>query len=275
LRRSFFELLEDTKFDVVQEYEKLWYLFSDDYTISLYGYARSLRTYIDATYFKKLPFRGMYTSIDEVVSKLNFEYAEINLESLFVFCEFLLAILPQNEIVKNLQLEEQANVVLGNINHILNKTNHELSLDSNGNQIIVEKNKAATTAAEIVEDTSVSLDIIEYNRFSLKGNISEKKKILSSIGIYIEPILKSKILQNSGYKKLESDAGFIFNNFHIRHNNKSGPKAQDYIVTLDDEKLEEWYDKAYDTALAVILINDRLSVEAEIDNLKKNYKWKT
>ena len=73
---------------------------------------------------------------------------------------------------------------------------------------------------------------------------------------------------------MESDVGFMLNNFHVRHNNKNGAKAQDYIVSLNDTQLEEWYDKLYNAILAVIIINDHIPTQTGIESLKKTYNWR-
>ena len=130
-------------------------------------------------------------------------------------------------------------------------------------------------AAQLVTDTAVAFDLIEYNHFAIKGHLAEKKAILISIAGYIEPILNSKVLSTAGYKQLESDAGFVFNNFHIRHNNKEGSKANDYIATISNKDLEEWYDKAYELAVSVIIINDYLSIGNDIAEIKPKYTWRT
>ena len=129
-------------------------------------------------------------------------------------------------------------------------------------------------AAQLVTDPVVAFDLIEYNHFTIKGHLAEKKAILVSIAGYIEPILNSKTLSSAGYKQLESDAGFVFNNFHIRHNNKEGSKANDYIATISNNELEEWYDKAYELALSVIIINDYLSIGNDIAEIKPKYTWR-
>ena len=101
------------------------------------------------------------------------------------------------------------------------------------------------------------------------------RNILTTLGSYIEPILKSRVLQSAGYKQLESDVGFMLNCFHVRHNNKIGPKAQEYIVALTDKQLEKWYDDLYNAILSVIIINDHIPVQTELASLKTSYKWKT
>ena len=108
----------------------------------------------------------------------------------------------------------------------------------------------------------------------MKGDLEGKRKSLLAIADYIEPILKSRKLQDNGYKQLESDVGFLLNCFHIRHNNKTGSKAQDYITSIDDEQLEEWYDNAYNTMLSVIIISEEIGVSAELTGLKQTYNWK-
>lgn len=115
---------------------------------------------------------------------------------------------------------------------------------------------------------------MEYNHYGLKGNLSKKRSILVSLGAYIEPILRNKSLLNAGYKELESNVGFLLNKFHIRHNNKEGKTAQEYIVNITDEQLENWYDKTYDMIIQVIITNENISAEKEIEQLKKDYTWK-
>ncbi len=272
MRTNFYELLAKRNFSVEREYETLWRLFKEEASVPRHSYLIPMAEYINHSYFRKLAFRGSCTSIDELISAVGIRSSSRNLNDLFVFCEFLIAVLPK-EVEKDRYYQNQRETILGNINYILERTNHEIRRDPNGNSIIVEKNKASTLAAQLVDDEVIAFNLIEYNHFALKGDLESKKKLLFSIAAYIEPILKSKVLQQNGYKQLESDAGFLFNNFHIRHNNKVGVKAQDYIVAAKDTELEEWYDKAYEVALSVIIINDYLSIGKDIADIKTKYIW--
>lgn len=275
MRTNLYELLSKRNFNAYKEYETLWTLFKSEASIPLNRYMNPLAVYIDEVYFRELPFRGSFTSIDEMMSALHIYSSSNKIEELLLFCEFLIAVLPEEKVGRNLFLEKQRKTIMGNIEYILERTSHELVLDPDGNAIIVEKNKATTLAAQLVNDDVIAFELIEYNHFALKGDLEGKKKLLFSIAAYIEPILKSKVLQNNGYKQLESDAGFLFNNFHIRHNNKVGPKAQDYITTIKDSDLEEWYDKAYEVALSVIIINDYLTIKQDIVDIKSKYTWRS
>ena len=274
MRTNLYELLSKRNFNAYKEYETLWTLFKSEASIPLNRYMNPLAVYIDEVYFRELPFRGSFTSIDEMMSALHIYSSSNKIEELLLFCEFLIAVLPEEKVGRNQFLEKQRKTIMGNIEYILERTNHELVLDPDGNAIIVEKNKATTWAAQLVNDDVIAFELIEYNHFALKGDLEGKKKLLFSIAAYIEPILKSKVLQNNGYKQLESDAGFLFNNFHIRHNNKVGAKAQDYISTVKDSDLEEWYDKAYEVALSVIIINDYLTIKQDIVDIKSKYTWR-
>lgn len=278
MRTNFFQLLTQKSLDPQKEYETLWYLFFEERSVvAYYSSVKTLAKYIDDKYFRNLPFRGTFASLNDMMEAVDLsKRSAVDIDKLFIFCELLFAVMfdrMANEYVH--PMRDQRMTILGNINHILEKTNHEFQKDADGNFIIVEKNKAATMAAQLVTDTVVAFDLIEYNHFAIKGHLAEKQKILASIASYIEPILNSKALSDAGYKQLESDAGFVFNNFHIRHNNKEGKKANDYIASIRDTDLEAWYDKAYELALSVIIINDYLSIGNDIAEIKPKYTWRT
>lgn len=275
MRKTFYELLESQKINISTEYKNLLNLFAGENCVGLNGYYNTVAAYIDANYFRELPFRGGYTSLKDLIQGIRLPESSSQLDDLYLLCEFLTALLPEDKTKRDRNLARQADTIRSNIFYVLEKTNHELREDKDGNLIVVAKNHSAVLAAEIAEDENVSLDIIEYNHYSLKGNLCEKKKILSSIGLYIEPTLRNRTLQDTPYKSLLSDTGFVFNNFHIRHNNLTGPKAQEYTQSLNDADLEKWYDKAYDMALAVIIATTCVPVQCELAELKKNFKWKT
>lgn len=277
MRTNFFQLLAQKAFDPQKEYETLWYLFFEEKSVATAYSLRTLAKYIDDNYFRNLPFRGSFASLSDLMAAVDLQKrSAVNVDKLLVFCELLFAVLYNPNAENHMHcIHDQRTTILANINHILDRTNHEFTNDANKNWIIVEKNKTAIMAAQLVTDTAVAFDLIEYNHFAIKGHLAEKKAILTSIAGYIEPILNNKVLSSAGYKQLESDAGFVFNNFHIRHNNKAGAKANDYIASINNKDLEEWYDKAYELALSVIIINDYLSIGKDIADIKPKYTWRT
>lgn len=276
MRTNFYELLAQKEFDIRKEYYALWSLFVEEDRIWYQGSLYSLMEFVDRQYFRELPFRGSFTSISGMMSALGIvSCPQISIERLFVFSEFLIAVLSNIDSNEIPSLGKQKKTIMGNIKYILERTNHEIRRDGENHRIIVEKNKMTTLAAEVVTEPAIAFELIEYNHFAIKGHLDEKRKLLASIANYIEPILRSKVLQKAGYQSLQSDAGFVFNNFHIRHNNKEGAKKQDYIASLNDGELEEWYDKAYEIALSVIIINDYLTIGSEIADLKTKHTWRT
>ncbi len=275
MRKTFYELLASKEFVVSDEYTKLLYLFEGEDCANVYGYSNTAAKYIDKFYFRELPFRGTALSLNDLMGDIELPQYSDKLEDLYLLCEFLIAVLPNGKTNHDRGLKKQAETIYNNIFHILEQTSHELKKDRNGNFIVVSKNQSAVLAAEIVEDDNIAFDLIEYNHYALKGDLSEKKKILTSIGLYIEPILRDRDFKESIYKQLISDTGFVFNNFHIRHNNLTGSKAQEYTQTLNDDEMEKWYDRAYDLAIATIIAKECLAVQDELKELKNNYKWKT
>ena len=276
MRKNFYELLTEREFYPHKEFLNLWYLFCAEKCYHT-GYSSYPMAYWVNNYlFRNFPFRGSFTSLKEMMDEFGIkERTYANLDTLFLFCELLYAVLPTRNVAYDEYLSKQRRTIFENITYILERTNHEAKQDPNGNTIIVEKNKAATMAAQLVDDKVVAFELIEYNHFALKGDLEGKKKLLFSIASHIEPILRSHVLQQHGYKQLESDAGFLFNNFHIRHNNKVGSKSQDYIIAVSDTDLEDWYDKAYEVSLSVIIVNDYISIGKDIADIKTKYTWKT
>lgn len=275
MRKNFYELLTERKLNPEKEYSTLWYLFCKEKSYITAYQSASMAYWVNEELFRNFSFRGSFATLKDMMDEFGItERAAVDVDKLLLFCELLIAVIPLSSPRFDKRLANQKNTIFRNIDYILERTNHEIKQAPKGQSIIVEKNKSATLAAQLVEDEAIAFELIEYNHFARKGDLEGKKKILFSIAAYIEPILKSKVLQYNGYKKLESDAGFLLNNFHIRHNNKVGAKAQNYIVTLKDSELEEWYDKVYEVALSVIIINDYLTISQDIDDIKTKYLWK-
>lgn len=275
-RKTLYQRLDSLGVSVAAEYDALIRLLKVEQNIFDYRFYPLIH-YINKNYFRDLPadFRSPYLSVEEMMQALDLRDKSALLDDLFLLSELLIALLPEKHIKKKEDLYQQAITIYENIFSFLEKLNYELKEIDGGRKIIVEKNSATTQAVEIVTDNSAAIALIEYNHYALKGDLEEKRRILTALGSYIEPILRSRVLQNAGYKQLESDVGFMLNNFHVRHNNKEGAKAQDYIVGLNNKQLEEWYDHIYNAILSVIIINEHIPVQNNIVTLKSTYTWRT
>ena len=276
-RKTLYQRLDGLGVAVAAEYDALIRLLKVEEKIASYYSVYSLIKYINNNYFRDLPadFRSPYLSVEEMMCALDLRDKSASLDDLFLLSELLIALLPEKHIKKKEDLRQQAITIFENIFSFLEKLNYEIKEIDDGRKIIVEKNPATTQAVGIVTENSTAIALIEYNHYALKGDLEEKRRILTALGSYIEPILKSRVLQNAGYKQLESDVGFMLNNFHVRHNNKEGAKAQDYIIGLNAKQLEEWYDKIYNAILSVIIINEHIPAQNNIAELKPKYNWRT
>lgn len=284
----FYDLLTESVIDPKEELKRLCSLFSSEKLYSDGSFTSySLEKYIDMYVFRGLSFRGSYINISDMRSALNlsendfnldFSHSVITIETLFLFSEFLLALAMEGErkIREEEEFNRQMSVIVENIIHFVNKTNHRLeniSDNDTAHYIIVEKNKLTSQAVELVTDRTVALAAIEYNHFALRGKLDKKQSILNAIANHVEPILKSNILKHNGFAQLQSDAGFVLNNFHIRHNNKDGANRKDYIASISDGDLEKWYDKAYNILLSVIVEQENVATHSELETLKSTYNW--
>ena len=144
-------------------------------------------------------------------------------------------------------LEENINIVLEHLNFSTNLLKKEEKI------ILIEKNPSAMSVAEIV-DEDTACKVIEYNHYLLKGDIDKKKEILLQLANKYEG-MKSNI--KSLNSKLDDDIGFMLNNIHIRHNNKSGKSKKEYVSKMRKATMEKWYDETYQMLLLAFLLNEQ------------------
>jgi hypothetical protein len=134
--------------------------------------------------------------------------------------------------------------------------------------ILIEKNPAAISAAEISEP-EIAKKIIQYNHYTLKGNVDTKKEILITLANEVEPQRKKLVKVNSSFS---DDLFFLLNNMNLRHNNVE-PNDKNYrpfIATMDNKTLESWYDEIYQMILLAKLLLDNVARTSNIKTLKKN-----
>ena len=105
--------------------------------------------------------------------------------------------------------------------------------------------------------------MIEYNHYLLKGDLDRKRNILKALADKIEGF------RDNLDKDLSSDFGFLANNINIRHNNLDGKNKKEYLVNIENEELESWYDETYQVMLLCILENNyKESLTNKIEEIK-------
>ena len=83
-----------------------------------------------------------------------------------------------------------------------------------------------------------------------KNSQQAKRNILKALADKIEGF------RDNLDKDSSSDFGFLANNINIRHNNLDGKNKKEYLVNIENEELESWYDETYQVMLLCILENN-------------------
>lgn len=268
---SFFEILEKREIKPSEEFRRLVTLFRYQWR-TLYGNT-SVKQIINR-FFHRVPvhIRQTFLSVDELLKELcvsEDSYYGNCWKELFLYSEMLLNLINATKIYldKDETARETAQQIIANIKVILEKTNHEWRQIKEG-YVIVDKNPATTEAIECLEDdkADLALNMIEYNRVLLKGNLQRKREILSNMAGYVEPL--QNLFKGTAYSSLYSDSRNMVNNLNIRHNNSGKDSLPEYAKKWSEKEFEEWYDNCYHTLLMVILAKKQFKITQDFNKLK-------
>lgn len=285
-RKNIFQLVDES-YDIQNEIMKICTLFESEYYFCMEYENYTFESLVAEELFYDWKHRGTCVTVTEYLKRAQAEitsntlrWTDIPEETIINYLEVLENFIALLNNKMEYLSEEYGCTCYSTFNSVfidlINTLEKKLGLTTrtmDGRVLLYPENATLEKAIESCEDEDVQWEMIRYVREKL--GLSEKRKVLTELGNHIEPILKSRALQKAGYNQLESDVGFMLNSFHVRHNNKVGAKAQDYIVSLNDTQLEEWYDKLYNAILAVIIINDHIPTQTGIESLKKTYNWRS
>ena len=279
------DVFSEAKINIARLYSSFEKYYSDKFLYDIYNsvFDASIEKICDEHFDKfQLPvgflnYKEYYYSFD-FPSYINNQDLDIFLE----YCEFLLNFVSNTESLKNSipevefsQFNQRSNFLKRQILEVLDVIGYDIQIDSETKLIYcVERNAIAKTVATlnfIGAEPSASYKIIEYNRVSLKGNITQKRSIL---------LVLSKIFEGKRHElstinsSLATDIGFLINNFNIRHENqvKSSPNYKPYVDGLPSDKLEEIYDMIYDLLLQAFISLDNNKLTGYIKSLKEELK---
>ena len=212
------------------------------------GYV-SLKQMIEP-HFMKCPIRGTAISIDDLFETYSKHWAANTLEGLLLYCEIisnLIYTLPSNYLTDH-DICRNRDQIISNVKYILEKTGNQLVVGAGKVLIVVPKDALVNAAIEDISDKDVGLAILEYGRFSNKGNLKRKRETLVKIARLLEPKLKDNKLTEPR-KSLADNIDFVLNNFNIRHNNEAGKSANVLLPELTAQMLEIVYDDLYQAML--------------------------
>lgn len=269
-RRTFADVIRETKIDIKHEYFKLYNMFyGEDFEYqSVYLYEAC------SEYFLNYPFRGTCTTLYEFeqINDLHFYLDEklFSQDYFIQFCEYTY------NLTKHIKQTERKYLVLlqtykQQIDLITEKIGYEKHKDSQTNvYIFVPKLPEAIAVSEIIEP-ALSYKVIEYNHHSMKGDLTRKRETLLKFADLLEARRQELKSVSSSLDKIVFS---LFNNINIRHNN-SDPQSGKYhifVAEMSDEELEKWYDDTYQLCLLCFLEMDNVERKRRIKELNKNIK---
>ena len=285
-RKNIYDLIM-SQFDLDEEISRIEEMITSEKEFICNSSYCTFEYFLDRTdMFRKWAFRGTALSTEDYrdrlgISSYTLSLGNLNISTALNYLEYVYNL----TVYTILSLHDDNNInykhsqpILDNLKIIISKLNHEIHRIDKENGfflMLIEKNPAAKAAAELIKDDERSLDVIRYNHHALKGNLDEKRKILSQLYKEFEKvrpnIANNDLLETIDNQKstLESDLGLLFNNTDIRHYKGTNKNIQTNFKNLGKEGKEEWYDKIYDMFLSAILVNDYIETKPEINLLKK------
>jgi hypothetical protein len=283
VRKNIFEILSEN-FDVAHEIKTIWRLFTKEACISIpneYDIDDDLLPILDfvnSYSFMNWKSRSRSASTLDMMKRLGINDRFVDELSAFsdnvlLILEFIMNIFARCEIAikeLNFEVNNEYQILNENIVTFIEHFGYETYNFLKEEQvIIIEKNPAAISAAEISEPETAK-KIIQYNHYTLKGDIETKKTILISLANEIEP--RKKELEKIN-PSLSNDLFFMFNNVNLRHNNVEPTNKTHYkpfVANMDKNTLESWYDETYQMILLAKLLLDNVARTSNIKILKEN-----
>ena len=281
MRKSIYDIL-GKRINILNEYEKLYDMFNNEYTYSYGENSYSLADLFDL-FIEEWEYRSTYRNIEEILMDLELEEEtteEMAMQDILYLIELILNIEDFIERKKaifdksyfyyndyNVDLiYKKSNIITDNIEILLKELGYK-SYKEKKNKIKIRKNNAdALEVATIVEDESIVDLILDYNDFRIDNDLKAKKDILNGLGQYIEPLRKDIKKANSS---LEDYIFVCLNKLHIRHNNKSGKYRINYVANMKKKDLINWYDRVYDLILIAIRLVEIPNNFEDFKELKK------
>ena len=257
--------------DYELERQRLEVLFSKTrFYDSYYGGGSTTLQAMSEESFRSSGIRGTSINIDDLIDRCKTYWRKPSLEGLLLYCEvvFNVVMCADDEICRCGDARSIQNQLIANIISVLEKTGYDLQKGEDGIYFVAQKNAVATDVIQELDDKHLALAILEYNRFSMKGEIERKRELLNVIGQAVEPILKDATAKASS-PEIFDDVRFALNRLNIRHNNVAGANEQPALKKLSKEELETAYDDLYSSMLVLLKISQLKEGHARMDALKK------
>lgn len=265
------------EFNLYQEYRKIEKYLSEVKTIDGIEADYTYEEYFNRFCFKKWNLRGTFFDVYEMrrmlgISKKSISYIDLTDEQLLDFLQYALNILfmvfenVYNNSRYNFYNIETFDMVIANIDYLLERFNCKVSEDEKTKEVFLEYRDdiAAVVGSDYPE---IHVSISEYKRIDICGNLTRKSEILCTLYKTLESI--EHALKANNFSKIYEDTKFLFNKSGIRHCVEDDKIACETFLKMNENELEEWYDKTFDMFLTCMVLAKYTESIQDIRNLKR------
>jgi hypothetical protein len=234
-----------------------------------------------ATTYKELaemPFlasklRGTTISISDFIERCAPHWEKPSLEGLLLYCEVIcnIVLACDNELRYQTEAKKISKQIIENILRVTERLGYDIRKDNDGLYFVTKKDALAADVIQEIDDKAISLAILEYNRFSLRGDVTRKKELLGIVAHAVEPLIKDPSLR-SKCPEVFDDIKFGLNNLNIRHNNVEGANLKSALLSISDANLEKLYDSLFSSLLILLRIAQNQKGHEAMDKMKKSMK---
>lgn len=273
-RRNFLQILNEQGINLRREYDRLYDLFYNQKVPSNLGNNYTLKDYVEIN-FLSVPFRKTCLSLDDFNSTYRFHFVQnpygFDLNYLLSFCEytynFVIWMSQESELFKYGN-RQSGQFYIYQIRSVIESIDY-MQLTQGYITIFTPKKPEAIVASEIVSP-EISYKVLEYNHYTMKGDIARKRETLRILADKLEP---RRIELAAINKELANNVFFMFNNMNIRHNNcAEGDKNYKKVVAkMSQDELESWYDETYQLCLLAFLELDNVERTKKVAELKASF----
>lgn len=217
--------------------------------------------------------RGTSVSISDFLEGCAQYWKKPSLEGLLLYCEviFNIVLACDNELRHEKEANKISTQIIENILRVTEKLGYDVRKDENGLYFVTKKDVLAADVIQEIDDKAISLAILEYNRFSLRGDVTRKKELLGIVAHAVEPLIKDPSLR-SKCPEVFDDIKFGLNNLNIRHNNVEGANLKSALLSISDTNLEKLYDSLFSSLLILLRIAQNQKGHEAMDKMKKSMK---
>lgn len=274
-RRNFLQILNEQGINLRREYDRLYDLFYNQKVPSNLGNNYTLKDYVEIN-FLSVPFRKTCLSLDDFNSTYRFHFVQnpygFDLNYLLSFCEytynFVIWMSQESELFKYGN-RQSGQFYIYQIRSVIESIDY-MQLTQGYITIFTPKKPEAIVASEIVSP-EISYKVLEYNHYTMKGDIARKKETLRILADQLEPRRADLTAIN---KELASNVFFMFNNMNIRHNNctEGDKNYREVVAKMSQDELEKWYDETYQLCLLAFLELDNVERTKKVAQLKASFE---